>query len=53
MVKELRKASKGKRTRKRDNSKWRKESDDFRKAMETNRLISKAEKEGRPAHYYL
>ena len=34
-------------------SKWREESKRFREAMKANRLITKAEKEGKPAHYYL
>ena len=34
-------------------SKWREESKRFREAMKANRLITKAEKEGKPAHYHL
>ena len=33
--------------------KWKEESNTFREAMRTNRLVAKAEAEGRPAHYYL
>jgi len=34
-------------------SKWKQESENFREAMKSNRLISKAEREGKPSHYYL
>jgi hypothetical protein len=53
VVSEMREKALGKRKPKKKNTLWRQQSDDFRKAMETNRLITKAEKEGRPAHYYL
>ena len=53
VVSEMREKALGKRKPKKKQTLWRQQSDDFRKAMETNRLIAKAEKEGRPAHYYL
>lgn len=34
-------------------SKWQHESNALRDAMKANRLIAKAEREGKPAHYYL
>jgi conjugal transfer/entry exclusion protein len=34
-------------------SKWQQESNALREAMKANRLIAKAEREGKPAHYYL
>ena len=34
-------------------SKWKEESNALREAMKANRLIAKAEREGKPAHYYL
>lgn len=54
-TKELSKKLSGKSLRKRNKkgSKWKEESATFREAMKANRLISKAEKEGKPAHYYL
>ena len=52
--KELSKKKNGKWKKKSKKSdKWRQESNNFREAMKTNRLISKAEREGKPAHYYL
>lgn len=52
--KELSKKKNGKSKKKSKKSdKWRQESNNFREAMKTNRLISKAEREGKPAHYYL
>jgi len=54
VLKELARKRKGKSKKsKKSNDKWRQESNDFREAMRTNRLISKAEREGKPAHYYL
>jgi hypothetical protein len=55
VAKELAKKKKsGKSSRKsKKGSKWREESNSFREAMKVNRLISKAESEGKPAHYYL
>lgn len=55
VTKELKKRMNGKASKKKSKkgSKWLKESNDFREAMKTNRLISKAEREGKPAHYYL
>ena len=53
VVSDLRDKAKGKKKSKKSSALWKKQSDDFRKAMETNRLITKAEKEGRPSHYYL
>ncbi len=53
VVADLRNKATGRKTTKTRSKLWRQQSDEFRKAMETNRLISKAEKEGRPAHYYL
>jgi len=41
-----------KRNQKHD-SKWKAQSTEFREAMKANRLIAKAKKEGKPAHYYL
>ena len=35
------------------NSKWKAQSQEFREAMKANRLIAKAESEGRPGDYYL
>ena len=35
------------------NSKWKTQSEELREAMKANRLIAKAKKEGKPAHYYL
>ena len=52
VVSDLRKKAKGKRSSKKS-KKWRKESEQFREAMKCNRLVTKAEKEGKPAHYYL
>lgn len=51
-VTDLRQKLKGNNTMKRS-LKWREESESFRQAMETNRLVAKAEKEGKPSHYYL
>lgn len=51
-VTDLRQKLKGNTTMKRS-QKWREESASFRQAMETNRLVAKAEKEGKPSHYYL
>ena len=34
-------------------NKWKEESNALREAMKANRLIAKAEREGKPAHYYL
>mmetsp|Transcript_4121 Transcript_4121/g.9252 ORF Transcript_4121/g.9252 Transcript_4121/m.9252 type:complete len:275 (+) Transcript_4121:125-949(+) len=55
VTKELSKKKQGKGSKKRSKkgTKWRDESNNFREAMKANRLISKAEKEGKPAHYYL
>lgn len=39
--------------RSKKNSKWKEESASLRDAMKANRLIAKAEREGKPAHYYL
>ena len=39
--------------KKRRLSKWREQSDTFRDAMRTNRLIAKAQQEGKPVDYYL
>jgi len=52
VVSEMRARSNGKLVNK-GSQKWRHQSEEFRKVMETNRLISKAEKEGKPGHYYL
>jgi hypothetical protein len=52
VVADLRQKASGKRSSKRSD-KWKKESEDFRDAMKCNRLIAKAENEGKPAHYYL
>jgi len=41
-----------KRNQKHD-GKWKAQSAEFREAMKANRLIAKAKKEGKPAHYYL
>lgn len=43
----------GKGVIKQKNLKWRQQSEDFRQSMEVNRLISKAEREGKPSHFYL
>jgi hypothetical protein len=51
-VTDLRQKLKGTSTIKRS-QKWREESASFRQAMETNRLVAKAETEGKPSHYYL
>lgn len=51
-VTDLRQKLKGTSSSRRRN-KWREESESFRQAMETNRLIAKAEKEGKPSHFYL
>jgi hypothetical protein len=53
VVADMRDKAKGRKKPKKRNKLWKQQSDDFRKAMEANRLISKAEKEGRPSHYYL
>jgi hypothetical protein len=54
VVSELRQKSKGKgKRRSKKSQKWRKESEDFREAMKCNRLVTKAQNEGKPAHYYL
>lgn len=52
VVAELRKKVKGIRSKKR-NENWKKQSDDLREAMKCNRMIAKAKREGKPAHYYL
>jgi hypothetical protein len=52
VVSDLRQKSKGKKTSKKSTL-WKKQSEDFRDAMRTNRLISKAEQEGKPPTYYL
>lgn len=43
----------GKKNKIKKHAKWKDESNSFREAMKANRLISKAEREGKPAHYYL
>ena len=48
-----RKGKNGRNSKGKRGSKWREESNAFREAMKANRLITKAEKEGKPAHYYL
>jgi len=53
VVSEMRKRAKGKKLKKPSQSKWRKESSDLREVMEANRLMKKAESEGKPATYYL
>lgn len=52
VVSELRQKAKGIRSGKKSN-KWRKQSEEFRDAMKCNRLVEKAQREGRPAHFYL
>lgn len=52
VVAALRQKAKGNISTKRDD-KWRQQSEEFREAMKSNRLIAKAQKEGKPAHYYL
>lgn len=39
--------------RSKKSGKWKEESASLRDAMKANRLIAKAEREGKPAHYYL
>lgn len=51
VVAEMRQKAKGRATKKSD--KWRQQSEEFREAMKSNRLVSKAQREGKPAHYYL
>lgn len=53
VVKELRAKSNGTARPKKSSDKWRKESDSFREAMRANRLMAKAQKEGKPVDYYL
>jgi len=54
IVKEKRLADKGvKVNKKKDNTKWKEESKQFREAMKANRLMAKAEKEGKSATFYL
>ncbi|EJK75909.1 hypothetical protein THAOC_02350 [Thalassiosira oceanica] len=48
-----RKKKRGGNKKKGGKSKWEAQSQEFREAMKANRLISKAESEGKPAHYYL
>lgn len=48
-----RKKKRGGSKKKGGKSKWEAQSQEFREAMKANRLISKAESEGKPAHYYL
>lgn len=48
----MRKRAKGKKLKK-PSQKWRKESSDLREVMEANRLMKKAESEGKPVTYYL
>jgi hypothetical protein len=52
VVSDLRQKANGKKSKKKSNL-WKQQSEDFREAMRTNRLISKAEQEGRPPTYYL
>ena len=52
-AKELKRKKKKGGSSKKQDGKWKAESQQFREAMKTNRLISKAESEGKPAHYYL
>ena len=52
VVKTLRDQARGK-MKKKNSQKWREQSQEFREAMKSNRLIAKAEKEGRPPTYYL
>ena len=52
VVNELRQKAKGMRTSKKS-GKWRQQSEEFRDAMKCNRLVEKAQREGKPAHYYL
>jgi conjugal transfer/entry exclusion protein len=40
-------------SRKKKSTKWQEESNALREAMKANRLIAKAEREGKPAHFYL
>ena len=54
VAKELAKKKKGgSSSRKKKGGKWQQESNALRDAMKANRLIAKAEREGKPAHYYL
>ena len=53
IVQTLRDQARGKRKKKTKSQKWREHSQEFREAMKSNRLIAKAEKEGRPPTYYL
>ncbi len=52
VVAEMRQKAKGKRSSKKSD-KWRQQSEEFREAMKSNRLVTKAQREGKPAHYYL
>ena len=53
VVAELGSKSRSKSKSKKHAKKWKEESEQFREVMRTNRLISKAEKEGKRADYYL
>mmetsp|Transcript_6870 Transcript_6870/g.20567 ORF Transcript_6870/g.20567 Transcript_6870/m.20567 type:complete len:662 (-) Transcript_6870:1391-3376(-) len=53
VVSELRAKTNGAAKPKKSNDKWRRESDTFREAMRANRLMAKAQKEGKPVDYYL
>lgn len=53
VVAELRQKARGKSSIKRAEPSWRQQSKEFREAMKANRLIEKAQREGKPAHYYL
>ncbi|KAL3777315.1 hypothetical protein ACHAWO_005081 [Cyclotella atomus] len=54
VAKELAKKKKsGGASKKKKSTKWQQESNALREAMKANRLIAKAEREGKPAHYYL
>ncbi len=53
VVSELRQKAKGFRSAKKESSKWRQQSEEFRDAMKVNRLVEKAQREGKPAHFYL
>jgi conjugal transfer/entry exclusion protein len=54
VAKELAKKKKsGGASRKKKSTKWQQESNALRDAMKANRLIAKAEREGKPAHFYL
>ena len=53
VVSDLRQKAKGIRRIAKESSKWRQQSEEFRNAMKYNRLVEKAQREGKPAHFYL